>query len=201
VAGPTHFVGKLYCYSASAACHPTPYMFIVDDPLLALILRFVVDTDSSPAANEEFLQHQIRTIKLHLAQSPGHEPGAKAMEWIEQHAEKYRRNRQRRAVSNRTGYLRCEDCPLASLGAAEHCEIHEQWLYLLRQYTAGRVSSRSYIESALDLLRQHKEELKMRSPKLDDGSEPKPKSKSKNKNKKKGKEKKKQKRHASRKES
>lgn len=171
-------------------------MFIVDDPLLALILRFVVDTDPSPAANEEFFQHQIKTIKLHLAQSPGHEPGAKAMEWIEQHAEKYRRHRQRRAVSNRTGYLRCDDCPLASLGAAEHCEIHEQWLYLLRQYTAGRVSSRSYIESALDLLRQHKEELKMRSPKLDDVNEQSEKSK---KKKKKGK--KKQKRHLSRKES
>ena len=167
-------------------------MFIVDDPLLALILRFVTNTDQSPAASEEFLQRQLKTIKQYLAKSPTDDQGAKAMEWIEQHAERYRRDRQRHDVTRRTAYLRCEDCPLASLGAAEHCEIHEQWLYLLRQYTAHEISSRSYIESALDLLRRHKEELKLRSPKRDEGSGQSSKSK-KRKKKKKGKGKKREK--------
>lgn len=176
-------------------------MFVVDDPLLALILRFIADTDQSPAASEEFLRRQLKTIRQYVAKSPAHEQGAKAMEWIEQHAERYRRGRQRRVVSRRTVYLRCEDCPLASLGAAEHCEIHEQWLYLLRQYTAGQVSSRSYIESALDLLRRYKEELKLRNARLGEGTGRKPKSKKKKKKKGKGKGKKKQEEHASRKES
>jgi len=186
--GPTQFGGGLYCYSASAACPQAPYMFIVDDPLLALILRFVADTDQSPEANEEFLRRQIKTLRQHLAKSPTHEHGARAMAWIEQHAERYRRDRQRHAVSRDTVYLRCDDCPLASRGAAEHCEIHEQWLYLLRQYTADQVSSRGYIESALDLLRHYKEDLKLRSPEQNKGTGQPSKSRKKKK-KKKGKKK------------
>ncbi len=139
-------------------------MFIVDDPLLALILRFVTHTDRSLEANEEFLQRQLKAIKYYLTQSPAHEQEPKVMEWIAQQAEKYRRDWQTRAVPNRTLDLRCEDCPLASLGAAEHCEIHEQWLYLLRQYTAGEINSRNFIESALDSLRHYKETLKLRGP-------------------------------------
>ena len=103
-------------------------MFIVDDPLLALILRFVTSTEQSPEASEEFLQHQLKTIKQYVAKSRTDDQGAKAMEWIEQHAERYRQDRQRHALSRRSAYLRCEDCPLASLGAAEQCEVHEQWL-------------------------------------------------------------------------
>jgi hypothetical protein len=87
------------------------------------------------------------------------------MEWIQQHAENYRRDWQRRTLSRQSFYLRCEDCPMQSLGATEQCEIHEQWLYLLRLYTAGKLSSQSYIERALAALRDSKEQLRRRIPK------------------------------------
>ncbi len=135
-------------------------MFIVDDPLLSLILRFVVDTDGAAADNEEFLKRQVQTLKQHVARFPDHEQGMRAMEWIEQHAKRYREDWQRRTVSRRTLSLRCSDCPLAGRGVAEHCEIHEQWLYLLRRYTAGELLSREYIERALGLLQEHKDRLK-----------------------------------------
>ena len=137
-------------------------MINLDDPLLALLLRFVINTEQTPAADEEFLLRQIRTIKWYLTQFPSSEQEAKVMEWIEQHAERYRWEWRRRDMSSRTAYVRCEDCPLAGLGAYEHCEIHEQWLYLLRQYTTGQVNTRGYVESCLDLLQHHKDELKLR---------------------------------------
>lgn len=139
-------------------------MFIVDDPLLALILRFVVDTDRSDTSNEEFLQRQLQTLKRYLAQFPESQQGEKAMEWIRQHAENYRRDWQRRTLSRQSFYLRCEDCPMQSFGASEQCEIHEQWLYLLRLYTAGKLSSQSYVEQALAALQGSKDELKRRVP-------------------------------------
>ena len=139
-------------------------MFIVDDPLLALILRFLVAMDRSDTSNEEFLQRQIQTLKRYLAQFPEHQQGEKAMEWIQQHAENYRRDWQRRTLSQQSFYLRCEDCPMQSLGASEQCEIHEQWLYLLRLYTAGKLSSQSYVEQALAALQGGKDQLKRRIP-------------------------------------
>ncbi len=145
-------------------------MFIVDDPLLALILRFVINTDGASSANEEFLKRQLKAIKRYLTQFPTEEQGPKVMQWIERHAERYRDDWQRRSISKNTVYLRCDDCPLAVLDAAEHCEIHEQWLYLLRQYTAGQIGSTNYVENALDLLRDHKEELKLRLAKLGGGT-------------------------------
>jgi len=145
-------------------------MFSIDTPLLALLLRFVVNTDHTQDANDEFLESQIKTIKMYLTRFPAHEQGPKVMEWIEQHAARFRHDWQRRTVSNRILYLRCEDCPLAGMGAAEHCEIHEQWQYLLTQYIKGEVTSRSYIESALELLQGYKDELKLR---VDKHAEPK----------------------------
>jgi hypothetical protein len=139
-------------------------MFIVDDPLLTLILRFVTDTDRSDTSNEEFLQRQIQTLKRYLAQFPEHQQGAKAMEWIGQHAENYRRDWQRRTLSRQSFYLRCEDCPMQRFGATEQCEIHEQWLYLLRLYTAGKLSSQGYIERSLAALGDSKELLRQRIP-------------------------------------
>lgn len=137
-------------------------MLIVDDPLLALILRFVVDTDQADADSEEFLKRQIQTLKQYVAQFPEREQGQRAMEWIEQRAKRYREDWQKRTVSQRTVHLRCADCPLAGRGASEHCEIHEQWLYLLRRYTAHEILSQDYIEQALALLRENRDQLKRR---------------------------------------
>jgi predicted metal-dependent hydrolase len=163
-------------------------MFIVDDPLLALILRFVVNTDKASKANEAFLQRQLRTIKQYLAQFPAEEHGARAMEWIEQHAETYRQSWQRRTVSSGTVALRCKDCPLKRIGASEHCEIHEQWLYLLRQYIAGRATSAGYVEESLSLLRQYKDELALRVPRKQKSAEKSEKKKKKGKKKDRAKE-------------
>ena len=137
-------------------------MLIVDDPLLALILRFVVDTDQTGADSEEFLKRQIQTLKQYVAQFPEREQGQRAMEWIEQRAKRYREDWQKRTVSQRTVHLRCADCPLAGRGASEHCEIHEQWLYLLRRYTAHEILSQDYIEQALALLQENRDQLKRR---------------------------------------
>ena len=79
------------------------------------------------------------------------------MEWIAEHAARYRRDWQRNAVARRTEYLRCADCPLAGVGASEQCEIHEQWLYLLHRYLSDDSTSRAYIEDALALLGSYKE--------------------------------------------
>jgi len=138
-------------------------MFDLDDPLLALILRFVASNGQAPASNEAFLKQQVKSIRKYVAKFPAEEQSARAMEWVLQRAEKYRDDWQRRTVSSRTDYLRCEDCPLQNLGAAEHCEIHEQWRYLLSQFIAGKIDSANYVENNLEMLRRHKNELKLRN--------------------------------------
>ena len=138
-------------------------MFIADDPLLALILRFILDPDRSEVENEEFLRVQIKTLRKHLLQFPAEEQEARAMDWVVQHAAGYRRCWQRRAVSRQTWSLRCEDCPLRDrVDNAEHCEIHEQWLYLLRRYLTGEIRSREYVQHALALLQEQKDALARR---------------------------------------
>jgi len=138
-------------------------MFIADDPLLALILRFILDPDRSEVENEEFLRVQIKTLRKHLLQFPAEEQEARAMDWVVQHAAGYRRCWQRRAVSRQTWSLRCEDCPLRDrVDTAEHCEIHEQWLYLLRRYLTGEIRSREYVQHALALLQEQKDALARR---------------------------------------
>jgi hypothetical protein len=137
-------------------------MFTADDPTLALLMRFVVSTDPAAAGNEEFLQRQLKAINRHLAQYPANQQGNQVMRWIEEHAERYRADWQQRTVAARSTYLRCADCPLADLGATEHCEIHEQWLYLLRRYTSGEIDSREYVEHALAVLQEYKDALKLR---------------------------------------
>lgn len=145
-------------------------MLIADDPLLACIVRFVSATDGSEPDNDDFLGIQIKTLKRHLLQFPPEEQDNAAMEWVMQHAANYRRYWQHRTISRQTWALRCGDCPVADRGAAEHCEIHEQWLYLLRRYMQGEIRSRDYVEGALALLQGHKDALicRRRSLKADD---------------------------------
>jgi hypothetical protein len=138
-------------------------MLIVEDPLLALIVRFVADPDQPDSSNDEFIKRQIRALKEYTDGFPEEERSERAMEWIEQHARSYRRGWQRRKVSRDTPQLRCPDCPLQRLNAAEHCEIHEQWLYLLRRYINGEVTSKKYVKKALRLLKEHKKQLRRRT--------------------------------------
>lgn len=137
-------------------------MFVVDDPFMALILRFVVDTEDETRSNEEYLQRQLKAMRKHLAHFPEAEHRTRAMEWIATHAASYRRDWERDTVASRTQYLRCADCPLADLGASEQCEIHEQWLYLLHLYLTNETTSQEYIEDALVLLGKYKEQHRHR---------------------------------------
>ncbi len=172
-------------------------MFVIDDPMIALILRLVVDTEDSGSDTDEFLQRQLKAMRQYLAPFPHEEHGAKAMEWIGQHAKRYRRDWERNAVASRTVYLRCADCPLADLGAAEQCEIHEQWLYLLHRYLSKEVTTRSYIENALATLREYKQQQKLRVDLSNGTSEKEKPKKEKHKRKKKDKKKRKQKKEKS----
>jgi hypothetical protein len=137
-------------------------MFVVDDPFMALILRFVVDSDETHSSEQEYLQRQLQALRRDLAPHPEAEHRARAMEWIAEHAASYRRDWERNTLASRTVYLRCADCPLAELDAAEHCEIHEQWLYLLHRYLGNERTSRVYIEEALALLSRYKEQHRHR---------------------------------------
>jgi len=167
-------------------------MFVVDDPFLALILRFVVDTEDSASTNKEFLDGQLKAMRQYLAQFPKEEHGSRAMEWIGQRAAKYRHDWERHTLANRTVYLRCADCPLIDVGAAEQCEIHEQWLYLLHRYLGYEVTTRDYIEDSLALLRDYKNQLKHRqAPATSSSAVAKKSKKEKRKEKKKNKKKKK----------
>lgn len=141
-------------------------MFVADDPLLACIARFVLPEEGSGSDNAEFLRFQIKTLRRHLVQFPAEEQDERAMDWVVRHAADYRRYWQRRSISEQTWALRCEDCPIAARGAAEHCEIHEQWLYLLRRYMVGEIRSRDYVERALALLQANKDALTSRRPPL-----------------------------------
>ena len=134
-------------------------MFTANDPLLACIVRFVLREDESEADNEAFLGLQIKALRRHLLQFPADEQDDRAMDWVVQHAANYRRYWQRRTISEQTWSLRCKDCPVAERGSVEHCEIHEQWLYLLRRYMLGEIRSRDYVERALSLLQANKDAL------------------------------------------
>lgn len=168
-------------------------MLIHDDPLIALILRFVVDTEDSGYDAEEFLQRQLRAMRQYLARFPQEERSTRAMEWIGKHAKRYRRDWEKNTVASRTVYLRCADCPLAGLHAADQCEIHEQWLYLLHRYLNREVTTRHYVEDALSVLREYKEQQKVRVGSLQSADEKKRSKKERRKQKKKDKKKRKRK--------
>lgn len=134
-------------------------MSIVDDPMLALIIRFVTAHGDVDASNEEFIKLQLETLQNHVSQFPKEQQGQKAMEWIKTHAENYRHNWQKEVVSLQACDKRCEDCPILSYGENTVCVVHSRWLKLLKDYLAENITSESYVEEALQLLRQHKSEL------------------------------------------
>jgi ribosomal protein S15P/S13E len=137
-------------------------MLIVDDELLALILRFGAQDKKAGTSNEDFLRQQVQTMRRHLAQFPREQHARRAMEWVQGRAADYRRSWQNREVGRHSAESRCKDCPLRKLGAEQHCEVHEQWLYLLQRYIAGEIGSKKYVRKSLKLLKSHKKQLKHR---------------------------------------
>jgi hypothetical protein len=136
------------------------HTFIVDDPMLALITRFVCGEAQLQLSEGEFILEQIGTIQRYVAQFPAEQRNMRAIEWIQQHAERYRQAWQKKAVYAQATQTRCPDCPLAG-GGLTSCQIHHRWLDILNSYLAGEISSRRYVESTLRLLREHKMRLKV----------------------------------------
>jgi len=133
----------------------------IDDPLLSLILRFVLSNDEIKQPDEGFIQGQICALKDYIAQFPDADEEETAFAWIEQHAEAYRRSWEKRAVSAHASKEQCEDCPMVVEGGPNQCLIHEDWLQLLEAYCHDSITTKSYIESSMALLRKHKDNLKL----------------------------------------
>lgn len=137
-------------------------MCIIDDPMLALIARFVVeDIDNINISDEIFLQHQITEIKSHIKKSPTNKQQQQALEWIKEHAEQYRQDWRRKTFSRVVLDKRCADCPLVHDSSSSFCTIHSKWVVLLKEYVADKIGSDEYIEEALNLLEQNKTNLKV----------------------------------------
>ena len=141
--------------------HQRRFALIVDDPLLALIVRFVVSRDQLDMSDDEFIQRQLQTLRDHVERFPAHEQTTRAMEWVAENAENYRRNWQKNVISRRAPNERCPDCPLTGGSGTGHCEVHSHWLQLLRMYLAGELTSDAYVEDTLELLHQHKADLRV----------------------------------------
>ncbi|MCB1871461.1 MAG: hypothetical protein H6964_06815 [Chromatiaceae bacterium] len=135
-------------------------MIIAEDPLLALIVRFVMSEDRNERTDAEFVQRQLATLKAYTDRFPAEERQPRAMQWIEQHAANYRREWQRKVLPRQAVENRCNDCPLDSGDREHHCSIHSQWLKLLQTYLKEEIDSGEYVRDALELLRLHKHELR-----------------------------------------
>ncbi len=137
-------------------------MCIVDDPILALIARFVVeDIDNLNISEEVFLRRQLTEIRNCIENAPGEQRQELALAWIKEHAEGYRQEWKRRTFSTMILDKRCADCPLIHDSSISHCIIHNRWVALLKEYIADEISSEKYLEETLDLLTQHKSHLKI----------------------------------------
>ncbi len=138
-------------------------MCIVDDPMLALIARFVVeDINNINISDEIFLQHQIAEIRSHIEKSPTKQMQQQlALEWIKKHAEQYREEWRKRTFSRAVLDKRCTDCPLIHDNSSSFCIIHSKWVVLLKEYVANEIGSDDYIKETLNLLEQNKANLKV----------------------------------------
>jgi hypothetical protein len=135
-------------------------VFVVDDPTLALIARFVGGPGQLDRIDAEFLYHQIAAIQEYVGRFPSSEREARALEWIEANAAQYRQAWHEQAALEALARTRCPDCPLSE-GDDSPCEIHARWLALLRRYVAGELSSHQYVKWSLALLEAHKDHLKV----------------------------------------
>lgn len=137
-------------------------MYIVDDPTLALITRFVGEAHNLEMSDAEFLLEQIAAIERYTEQFPTDERQTRALQWIEAYAEQYRQQWQKKAAVAVLAQSRCPDCPLDGGNRSKPCSVHSRWLNLLRRYAADEVSGQEYIEAALQLLDTQKGRLKVR---------------------------------------
>lgn len=136
-------------------------MDIADDPMLALIVRFVGDITHLDESNTDFLVQQTTAVEKYVASFPSRERNARALEWIETYAKEYRQQWQRRTALQAAARTRCPDCPLTGGEPCLPCAIHDRWLQLVRRYAANGMSSSEYVKRSLQLLNEHKTELRV----------------------------------------
>jgi len=75
-------------------------MCIIDDPVLALIARFVVEDIGNPGVSDEmYLQYQVAETSRYIENASGKQLQKLALAWIKGHAERYRQEWQRGACS------------------------------------------------------------------------------------------------------
>ena len=137
-------------------------MYTIDDPMFALILRFVGHNQKITFCDHDFIQKQVKAIQEHIEKFPPEEKQLRAIEWIEKYAREYRERWVNEIIDNKFSSQRCSDCPLSEINILEHCQIHEHWLELLQQYAADEINAKIYVENTLKLLAQHKEDIKMK---------------------------------------
>ena len=137
-------------------------MYTINDPMFALILRFVGRNQKVALEDDTFIKKELKVIEEYIEQFPPEERELRALEWVEAHAREYRKAWEGETVGGEVFHHRCPDCPFAVIEDSEHCEIHEEWLTLLERYTADELSSREYVENALELISKHKENLKIK---------------------------------------
>lgn len=136
-------------------------MYIVDDPTLALIIRFVGDSPDPELASADFFRQQLAAIEAYVAGFPPNERESRAAAWIEENARLYRQQWQKQTALNSLAGKRCPDCPLMGGNRSTPCAIHSRWLRLLRSYAASELSSHDYVKRSLALLSAHKEWLQV----------------------------------------
>jgi hypothetical protein len=137
-------------------------MSIIDDPTLALIARFVVDDlDNLSITDEAFLKSQVNTICSHIHDAPAEQHQQLALAWINEHAERYRQEWQRKTLSECISDRRCHDCPLIHSNGNEFCSIHSKWVILLNEYVTNKIDSEKYIVETIQILSQYKNDLKV----------------------------------------
>jgi len=144
-------------------------MHTIDDPMFALILRFGGYNQQIAFCNHDFIREQLKIIQEHIEKFPPEEQEMRAIEWIEKYAREYRERWEKEIIDKEFSSQRCPDCPLAQINIGEQCQIHRQWMDLLKQYAADEIGSKKYIENALELLAQHKEDLKIKLSMLEGG--------------------------------
>ena len=137
-------------------------MPMIDDSKLALILRFAGVNRKINIEDDGFIQNQLQIIQDYVNKFPLEERGLRANEWIELNARLYREAYQKGIITEKFTDQRCPDCPLSGLGSIEHCQIHDQWLELLRQYVADDINTTKYVEDTLKLLTRHKDNLRIK---------------------------------------
>jgi hypothetical protein len=108
-------------------------MDIIDDQMLALIARFVVDDiDNLSVSDEMFLQHQVAEIRSYVENAPREQQKQLALAWIKEHAEHYRQEWLRKTFSKAVLDRRCADCPLIHNSPKPFCIIHSRWFLLIK---------------------------------------------------------------------